>query len=190
VQPDPSAEEQVKITTLEAYADTIVPGEKRFPDDRAIAGVSEGAGAVAAGAIELLHEPAAGVTDGLPYLAVALNNHAKAYAEEQGIELDDMVPPFVALSYEDRAALVLRLTAPGHPEREGWVVLAQYSSMAFDIAPHLHTTEAMAAGHPGMLQMGYYQPDDDGLWRFPQYSYGIELAKRHPDTDLETGSLP
>ncbi|HTR62746.1 MAG TPA: DUF5987 family protein, partial [Candidatus Binataceae bacterium] len=37
--------------TLEAYADTLIPGEKRFPDDVAIAGVVTGPGAVQGGAI-------------------------------------------------------------------------------------------------------------------------------------------
>ncbi|HYS37141.1 MAG TPA: DUF5987 family protein, partial [Pseudonocardiaceae bacterium] len=44
--------------TLEAWADTIIPGEKRWPDDRAIAGVSTGGGSVAAGAIEVLQTDA------------------------------------------------------------------------------------------------------------------------------------
>lgn len=79
-KPEVSEEERVKNLTLEAYADTIVPGEKRFPDDHAIAGVSPGPGAVAAGALDLLHFDATGVTVGLPYLAQSLNDHAKSYA--------------------------------------------------------------------------------------------------------------
>ncbi|MGW6652338.1 DUF5987 family protein, partial [Streptomyces rubiginosohelvolus] len=51
--------------TLEAYADTIVPGEKRWPGDRAVAGVSTGGGAVTAGALELLRWDATGIHDGL-----------------------------------------------------------------------------------------------------------------------------
>jgi enediyne biosynthesis protein E8 len=30
--------------------------------------------------------------------------------------------------------------------------------------------------------MGLARPDDDGLWRFPQYSYGRRLAELHPHT--------
>ena len=175
-------EDQVRIMTLEAFADTIIPGAKRSPDDRAIAGVSEGGGAVAAGALELLETPASGVVAGLPYLAQGLNTHAQAYAGEKGLALDEDVPAFVALSYEDRAELILRLTAPGYAERDGWVALAQFSTMAFDIAPHLHTVEALEAGHPGLTHMGYFKPDDDGLWRFPTFSYGKPLARRHPNT--------
>jgi hypothetical protein len=182
-------EEQAKIMTLEAFADTIVPGDKRSPGDRAIAGVSDTGGAVAAGAMELLHLPATGVTAGLPYLAQSLDAHARAYATEHGLALDGDVPAFVALSYMDRAALVQRLTAPGNPERDGWVLLALFSNMAFDLAAHLHTAEALEAGHPGLRQLGFAKPNPDGLWRFPRYSYGAELAKRHPDT-TESGSLP
>ncbi|HEY0636177.1 MAG TPA: DUF5987 family protein [Pseudonocardiaceae bacterium] len=174
--------------TLEAFADTIIPGEKRFPGDRAIAGVATGGGAVVCGALELLELPATGVTAGLLPLSMALNGHATAYAEEHGLTLDDTVPPFVALEYEHRHAVVARITAPGHPEKDGWVLLALFSNMAFDVAAHKSTGEAIAEGHPGLLAMGFSKPDADGLWRFPDYSYRRELASVHPDTN-ETGSL-
>jgi hypothetical protein len=175
-------EEQTKIMTLEAYADTIVPGEKRSPDDHAIAGVSEGGGAVACGAIEVLEDPASGVAAGLPYLVVALNGHAANYAEEHGIELDPELPAFVSLSYEHRAQLILTLTAPGHPERDGWVLLVMFSQMAWDVAPTKNTAVALAEGHPGLTQMGFMPPDEDGLWRFKDFSYGREMARRLPNT--------
>jgi enediyne biosynthesis protein E8 len=175
-------EYQVRTMTLEAYADTIIPGEKRSAEDRAIAGVATGGGAVAAGAIELLEWPATGVTEGLSALAQALNGHASAYTEENALELDESLPAFVALPFEHRTALVQRLTAPGHPEKDGWVLLALFSNMAFDSAAHMSTTDAIAAGHPGLLAMGFAKPDPDGLWRFPAYSYGRRLANPHPNT--------
>ena len=180
-------EEQTRVMTLEAFADTIVPGEKRHPDDHAIAGVSEGGGAVAAGAIEVLEHSASGVAAGLPYLAVSLNGHAQNYATEHGIELDENLPAFVALSYDDRAEIIATLTRPGHPEKDGWVLLALFSNMAFDIAPHKHTIEAMEEGHPGLAAIGLSKPDADGLWRFPAHSYGRQLAPVHPAT-TPTGS--
>ncbi|MCT2583749.1 DUF5987 family protein [Actinophytocola gossypii] len=176
-----------RTATLEAFADTIVPGVKRSPDDRAIAGVCDDPGAVEAGALELLNTPATGVTEGLPHLATALNTHARTYADREGVELDDDVPSFVALTYEHRAALVAELTAPGHPEKDGWVLLALFSNMAYDSAAHRNTAEALADGHPGLLAMGFAKPDADGLWRFPEYSYGEKLAKRHPRT-TDSGS--
>jgi hypothetical protein len=180
-------EQAVRTMTLEAFADTIIPGEKRFPDDHAIAGAASGGGAVAAGALELLETPATGVTDGLGPLSQRLNEHAVGYAEETGLTLDDSVPAFVALPFEHRAAIVQRLTTPGHPEKDGWVLLAMFSNMAYDIAAHLPTADALEAGHPGLMAMGFAKPDADGLWRFPQFSYGRQLAKPHPAT-TESGS--
>jgi hypothetical protein len=59
--------------------------------------------------------------------------------------------------------------------------------MAFDSAPHKHTVEAIAEGHPGLRTLGFAPPDHDGLWRFPNFSYGRKLAERHPNT-TESGS--
>jgi len=179
----PDVDRTDKLTlTLEAFADTIIPGAKRSPDDRAIAGAATGPGAVEAGALALLNTPATGVTAGLPYLVESLNEHATRYAADQGLEVDHTVPPFVALSFEDRCALITKLTTPGHPEKDGWVGLALFCNMAYDSAAHVHSREAIAGGHPGLLSMGWGSPDDDGLWRFPNFSYRRELAKTHPDT--------
>src|SRR5580704_18231015 len=101
---DASAETASRVMTLEAFADTFVPGEKRSPDDVAIAGAAEGPGAVAAGALELLELPATGVTSGLDDIVSTLNDHASDYAIEHGITLDAAVPSFVALGYEHRSA--------------------------------------------------------------------------------------
>nr|WP_075743967.1 MULTISPECIES: DUF5987 family protein [Actinoalloteichus] len=167
---------------MEAFADTIVPGEKRSPDDLAVAGVASGGGAVASGALELLSDPASGFATALEALAGLLNDHAGRFALEHGRELDDAVPAFVALPYADRAALMLRLTAPDNGERDGWVALAMLSNMAFDTAAHLHTADAFAREHPGLSIIGYARPDTDGLWRFRDHSYGGTPAATHPDT--------
>ncbi|HEX5403279.1 MAG TPA: DUF5987 family protein [Pseudonocardiaceae bacterium] len=179
--------DQIKTLTLEAFADTIIPGAKRFPEDRAIAGVSDTGGAVAAGALELLETPATGISAGLEPLSMALNAHATNYASRTGLELDDTVPAFVALPFEHRTALIEELTAVGNPEKDGWVVLALFSNMAYDSAAHLHTAEALEAGHPGLISMGFAKPNADGLWRFPDFTYGRKLADVHPST-TESGS--
>ncbi|MET8546292.1 DUF5987 family protein [Kitasatospora sp. NPDC004799] len=171
-----------RTITLEAFADTIVPGEKRSPDDRAVAGASTGGGAVQAGAIDLLETPATGLSEALDDYAQALNRHAGAYADEHGLRLDEDVPPFVALPFADRTALVQALTGKDHQERELWVLLALFANMAFDTAAHLSTADALAAGHPGLTTMGFMKPNEDGLWRFPDFSYGKQLADPHPDT--------
>jgi hypothetical protein len=187
VQPDMLVADPLRTITIEAFADTIIPGEKRSPDDRAVAGAASGPGAVAAGAVPLLEQPGGGLAPTLDALAAALNDHASEYAAEHGVPLDDEVPPFVALPFVHRTALVEILTRPDHPERQMWVGLALFSNMAFDSAAHVSTTEAFAAGHPGLLAIGYFPPEPDGLFRFPRFSYGRQLADLHPGT-TSTGS--
>lgn len=172
----------VTTMTFEAFADTIVPGEKRGPDDVAVAGASAGPGAVEAGAIDLLRMPEGGMAALLDPLAGLLNTHATAYAAEHEVALDPALPAFVALPFADRTAVVELLTTPGHPEKDVWVGIALFSNMAFDTAAHMHTVDAIAAGHPGLMTIGFAPPDPDGLWRFPEYSYRKPVARRHPDT--------
>ncbi|MGI5186207.1 DUF5987 family protein [Dactylosporangium sp. CA-152071] len=172
---------------IEAYADTIIPGERRFAGDRVCAGAAAGGGAVAAGALELLTWSAGGLAEQLGDIAVLLNVHAGEYAAEHDLTLDDDVPPFVALDFAHRTALVRRLTDPGHPEKQIWIGLALFSNMAYDSAAHMHTVDALAAGHPGLHAIGYATADVDGLWRFPRFSYGRQLAPLHPNT-TSTGS--
>ncbi|WP_150238102.1 DUF5987 family protein [Nocardiopsis quinghaiensis] len=168
--------------TLEAFADTVLPGVKRTPEDTAVAGRSHDAGAVEAGALELLRTPATGLASGLAEFTELLNGHAARYADQHGTALDGGLPPFVQLSFEDRTALVRALTSPGHPEKEFWVMLALFCNMAYDSAAHTSTPAAIAAGHPGLRAMGFAAPDPDGLLRFKDYSYGRPLARLHPDT--------
>lgn len=172
----------VRTVTLEAFADTVIPGSRRTPTDRAVAGAVADGGAVAAGAVQLLEMPEGGLAPMLDGLAQGLNGHAAAYAAEHQLPPDETVPPFVALPFAHRTAIVQALTAPDHPERELWIGVAIFSYMAFDSAAHLHTTDAIAAGHVGLSTMGFAEPDPDGLWRFPDYSYGRQLASIHPDT--------
>jgi len=182
VSPDPLDPDASRLMTLEAFADTIMPGEKRDPRDHAIAGVATGGGAVAAGAIDLLRTQEGGLAGALDNLAEALDDHAVGYTAGHALAVDTALPAFVALPYEHRAALVLALTAPGHSEHEMWVALAMFSNMAFDTAAHTRLAEATAEGHPGLSALGFFPADTDGLWRFPEYSYGRALARLHPTT--------
>jgi enediyne biosynthesis protein E8 len=174
--------EQCRTMTLEAFADTFVPGAKRFPGDVAVAGAAAGPGAVEAGALELLETPATGVSDGLADLADSLNEHAAQYAAERGIPVDRDLPSFAALGFKQRTELIETLVAPDHPEKEFWILTALFCFMAFDTAAHTDTVSALAAGHPGLTTMGFARPDPDGLWRFPDFSYGRQLARTHPAT--------
>lgn len=174
--------DEAGVATLEAFADTVVPGEKRSPSDRAIAGATDGPGAVQAGAVTLLEMPEAGLAAALPQVVAGLNGHATGYAANREIPLDSTVPPFVSLDFADRTALTRQLTTPGHPEQSNWATLALIVSLAFDNASQMPTTVAIETGHPGIATLGLPAPDADGLWRFPQYSYGRQLARPHPGT--------
>lgn len=182
MQDDQAGTEQTHVATIEAFADTILPGTKRWPTDHAVAGVSAGGGAVASGALSLLEDPASGFAAILPHLAERLNEHAREFADTRGLSLDGTLPAFVALDHSGRVALLQQLLDRTHPEKEIFVGLAMFSTMAFDSAAHLDTQEAFTQGHPGLLTIGYSRPGEDGLWRFPEFSYGRALAPLHPLT--------
>jgi hypothetical protein len=179
---------EAQTLTLEALADTAIPGEKRYPGDRAVAGIAPGGGAVQAGALVLLQMPEGGLDTALPDLADLLDTHAQEYRSAHGLPVEDEVPAFVALPAPDRIALLSELLRPGHPEKAIWTGLVMFCFMAFDTGAHMHTTDALKQGHPGLLTIGFKPPGVDGLWRFPDFSYRTPTAKVHPDTD-ETGSL-
>ena len=168
--------------TFEALADSIVPGEKRFAGDHAIAGAAAGPGAVQAGAIALLTMPELGIGTLLPTIAALLNGRAAAYALLHGVWLPPSRPAFVGLPFAHRTALVRQVIAPDVPDRLVWLSMAFVAGLAFDAAAHQDTATALRAGHPGLAWLGVPAPDADGLWRFPEHSYGVALAAPHPAT--------
>jgi enediyne biosynthesis protein E8 len=169
-------------TTLEAFADTLIPGQKRFDGDHAIAGVTRGPGAVTAGAVDLMWFPQAAIGPALPALAAALTTRASTYAVAHQRVLDPTLPPFVALSFADRTRLMLELLDPSAQDYLVWWALAAMPFLAFHTAGHLHTADAVRRAHPGLRWIGFPQPDHDGLWRFPHFSYRRRLAHSHPHT--------
>ena len=168
--------------TLEAYADTLIPGEKRFPGDRAIAGVVSGAGAVQGGAIEMLNFPPVGLQPALPGLAVGLDLLAVLYAVTHTIVLDPTVPPFVALDFASRTALLVKILDEDGPVQAAFSGLASVCFVAYHTAGYLPTAVAIRDGHPGLAAIGFPPPDPDGVWRFPEFSYRRVLALAHPDS--------
>jgi enediyne biosynthesis protein E8 len=166
--------------TLEAYADTLIPGQKRFPGDRAIAGVVSGAGAVQAGAIEMMNFPPVGLEAALPLLALSINVNAVVYAVINKITLDLTVPPFVSLDFASRTALLVNLLETAGPEQGAFYGLAAISFAAYNTAGYLPTVVAIQDGHPGLAAIGFPPPNPDGLWRFPEFSYRRVLARAHP----------
>ncbi len=168
--------------TMEAWSDVIVPGEKRNPRDRAIAGAAAGPGAVQAGAWELMNDPDVGLGPTLPALATVINTRATALALQKGRRLDPTVAPFVALSFADRTTLVEEMVSGTGPDQLIWYALAAMGMLAFHTAAHLDTATAVREGHPGLAWLRFPEPDPDGFWRFPDFSYRRPLARPHPRT--------
>jgi enediyne biosynthesis protein E8 len=167
--------------TLEAFADTLIPGQKRSPTDRAIAGVVKGPGAVQGGALRMMNFPPLGVQAALPGLAFTLNLYAFAYAVSHKITLHLTVPPFVELDFESRTALLLKIFEGTGQDRAAFTALAALTFAAFNTAGYLPTAEAIENGHPGLATIGFPAPNKNGVWRFPKFSYRRILAKPHPN---------
>jgi hypothetical protein len=176
------ATDSTTTMTLEAFADTVIPGAKRYPSDIAVAGVAGPPGGADVGYLELLTHPLVNLRLLLPELATALNAAAAAYAVSHLILLPWDVPPLVGLAFPHRTAVLTSLVQPARPDRLIWILMAVLASLAFDTAGHRHTPEAVQNGHPGLAYLGFPAPGSDGLWRFDQFSYGLELATPHPQT--------
>lgn len=172
----------VTTLTLEAWSDTMIPGAKRSPADRAIAGATSGPGAVQAGAVDLMQFGPVGLAPALPALAAGLDAEAVRYAAAHAVLLDPTVPPFVGLPFRHRTALALQLLEGSTPDQLAWYGLAGVAALAFHTAGHLHTADAVRSGHPGLAWIDFPLPDADGLWRYPVFSYRRVLARSHPRT--------
>jgi enediyne biosynthesis protein E8 len=179
---NPTADPLVVVPTLEAFADTLIPGEKRAPDDRPVAGAAAGPGGVQAGAVDLMFFPGAGTEAAAAGFAAGLNLRATDYAVRNQIPLDPTVPPFVALDFDQRTELCVELLDGVDPDRPVWEAAAALVFLAFHTAGHLPTAEAVRDGHPGLAWLDFPAPDADDLWRFDDFSYGRPLARPHPQT--------
>jgi hypothetical protein len=93
------------------------------------------------------------------------------------------------LPFAHRTGLALELLAPGRGDQLLWYALAAMAMLAFHTAAQLDTADAIRAGHPGLAWIQFPAPDADGLWRFPDFSYGRALARLHPAT-TSTGNPP
>lgn len=173
--------------TLEAFADTLIPGQRRFPGDYAIAGAVQGPGAVQAGVIDVLTSPLLPARPALNLIASLLNARAIAYAALHLLPLPVTLPAMVGLSFRHRTNLVVGLFEEEDLDRKIWQVMSLLVSVAFDTAGHLDTATAVAGSHAGLTWLGFPQPDPDGKWRFSDFSYGIALADLHPNTDSSGG---
>lgn len=173
---------QATVTTLEAYADTIVPGQPRFAGDVAVAGAAPGPSAAAVGALQVFQMPDVALNPVLPDIARLLNGRTMQYAGGIGLALDPTLPPFVAMSFDHRTALAARLLTVGDPDHNTFVLMATLSSWAFDTAGAQSTVAALRANHGGLAWIQFPRPRPDGTWQFSQFSYGRRLATPHPTT--------
>jgi hypothetical protein len=177
-----SADLDVVRATMDAWSDVVVPGEKRFPGDRVVAGEASGPGAVQAGAWTLMNDPDVGLGPTLPALAGVINARAATLALRKGKAHDPTVPPFVALSFADRTALVEEMVSGNGPDQLIWYAVSAMGMLAFHTAAHLDTATAIRQHHPGLAWLRFPAPDADGFWRFPTFSYRRRLARLHPRT--------
>jgi hypothetical protein len=171
--------------TLEAFADTLIPGHKRYAADYAIAGVSHQAGAVQAGALKFMRYGPTGVVAVLPVFVAGVDAAAVAYISSHRVSVDPTLPPFVGLSYRHRKAMLdglLNGKRENGDEQLLWFALAGLVFLAYHTAGYLPTAQAVRQGHPGLKALRFPQPDHDDLWRFPKFSYRRRLAHRHPHT--------
>jgi hypothetical protein len=163
--------------TLQAFADTIIPGRKAIRTDlgdeidpQAIAGVDGEPGAVEADALRLFHDPLIGFDALAPAFLADLNGRA---LQNGG--------PFLSLAYDKRVATVLSGLDFGNGSRTLWEAAAAVPFTAFcAAAEHPIGTSRNASGY---RVMGYPGAAPNG---HRHASYGRKLSTER----TRHGSLP
>ena len=164
--------------TMQAFADTIIPGRKATKTDLgdeihplAIAGVDAEPGAVEADVMRLYHHPLTGFDALQPAFLTDLNTRALS----QG-------GPFLTLPYGKRVAVLEPALAYSNPERVLFEAAAAVPFTAFCAAAvHPLGTSANASGY---RVMGYPGAAPNGYQR--SFSYRKRLARER----TKKGYLP
>jgi hypothetical protein len=154
--------------TLQAFADTIVPGRKAATTDLgdeihpdAIAGVDEEPGAVEADVLRLYHHPLTGFDALEPVFLAEL---ATRSLQQSG--------SFLSLGFDDRLAVLMGALSFDNPDRVLYEAAAAVPFTAFCAAAvHEVGTSGNASGY---RVMGYPGAAPQGYRR---YSYGRRLAR-------------
>jgi len=154
--------------TLQAFADTIVPGRKAERTDLgdeihrdAIAGVDEEPGAVEADVLRLYHHPLTGFDAIEPAFLAELSTRSL----QQG-------GPFLGLGFEERTAVVLGALSFDNPDRVLYEAAAAVPFTAFcaaavhEVGTSKNASGYRVMGYPGAAPQGYRR-----------YSYGRKLAR-------------
>jgi hypothetical protein len=171
------AEPTLADATLQAVADTMIPGRKAARTDlgneihsKAIAGVHAEPGAVQADALLLFHEPRIG----FDALEPAFLTELEARSLTRGGQ-------FLDLPFDKRVAVCVDGCSASNPTVLVWEAAAAVAFAAFlVVATQRNATIDTASGlqvmgHPGTAPNGY-----------ADYSYGRKLSKER----TATGSLP
>ena len=143
--------------TLQAFADTIIPGRKAETTDlgnpihpMAIAGVDDEPGAVEADALALYHHPLTGFDALEPTFLAHLSAQSLAHGAD-----------FLSLKFEDRVAVCIAGLDYSNPDRLVWEAAAAVPFTAFCAAALVEEqTAAKASGYrvmglPGAAPHGY-----------------------------------
>jgi hypothetical protein len=163
--------------TLQAFADTMIPGRKAARTDlghaihpQAIAGVDPDPGAVEADALLLYHHPLTGFDALEPAFLADITARSAARGRD-----------FVSMTFDQRTALCLEAFSLDNPARVLWEAAAAIPFTAF-CAAAVHTDQRRAVasgyrvmGHPGAAPNGYRR-----------FSYGRALARGR----TRRGNLP
>jgi enediyne biosynthesis protein E8 len=154
--------------TMQAFADTIIPGRTAATTDLgdeihpdAIAGVDDEPGAVEADAMRLYHHPLTGFDALEPVFLGDLGTRAL----QQG-------GPFLALDFDQRSAVLLEALSFDNPDRVLYEAAAAVPFTAF-CAAAIHET-GTSKNASGYRVMGYPGAAPQGYRR---YSYGRQLAR-------------
>jgi hypothetical protein len=154
--------------TMQAFADTIIPGRKAAMTDLgdeihpdAIAGVDNEPGAVEADVMRLYHHPLTGFDALEPAFLADLSTRSL----QQG-------GPFLGLDFEQRSAVLLQALSFDNPDRVLYEAAAAVPFTAF-CAAAVHET-GTSKNASGYRVMGYPGAAPQGYRR---YSYGRKLAR-------------
>jgi enediyne biosynthesis protein E8 len=154
--------------TMQAFADTVIPGRKAATTDLgdeihpdAIAGVDDEPGAVEADVMRLYHHPLTGFDALEPAFLADLSTRSL----QQG-------GPFLGLDFEQRSAVLLQALSFDNPDRVLYEAAAAVPFTAF-CAAAIHET-GTSKNASGYRVMGYPGAAPQGYRR---YSYGRKLAR-------------
>ena len=154
--------------TLQAFADTIIPGRKAEKTDLgdeihpdAIAGVDDEPGAVEADVLRLYHHPLTGFDAIEPVFLAELSTRSLQHGG-----------PFLGLGFDERTAVVLEALSFDNPDRVLYEAAAAVPFTAFcaaavhEVGTSKNASGYRVMGYPGAAPQGYRR-----------YSYGRRLAR-------------